>query len=155
MGIPLILRDEPFTEPTPIEVPEGVATVSEFSEAVTMNDLPALFDAGFSSLAQAGPAGPGYALYSGPPHGWFDLEIGFPVTAAPPEHFTTGTFPSGKALALTHLGGYDSLSDSWTRLTTDFADRELGEPRLIAEIYVSDPSVTAPADQRTDLLLFY
>lgn len=167
MSIPLILRDEPFTEPTPVDLPEGVATVSEFSEAVSLADLPGIFDAGYSALAAAGPAGPGYALYSGPPTGWFDLEIGFPIAVAPSRSdspapppaplagFTTGNFPSGPALAFSHLGPYDALGDSWGRLMQDFADRELGAPRLIAEVYITDPSVTPAAELRTDLFVLY
>lgn len=155
MSIPLILRDEPFTTPTPIELPEGVATVSEFAEAVTMADLPSIFDAAFRALAQANPVGPGYALYSGPPHGTFDLEVGFPINQAPPASYTTGTFPTGKALALTHVGAYDGLRDSWQRLSDAYGELELGPVRLIAEIYTTDPSVTPPAELRTDLLLLY
>ncbi|MEZ5210417.1 MULTISPECIES: GyrI-like domain-containing protein [unclassified Gordonia (in: high G+C Gram-positive bacteria)] len=154
MNVPLILRDEPFTEPTEVTLPEGVVTVNEFSEAVSLADLPAIFDAGYSSLAEAGPIGPGYALYSGPPSGWFDLEIGFPVAAAP-AGFTAGTFPAGRALALSHVGPYDTLGDSWGSLMESFAARDLGEPRLIAEVYATDPSVTPAADLRTDLFVLY
>lgn len=154
MSVPLILRDEPFTTPTPVDLPEGVTTATEFSEAVTMADLPSIFDAGYTGLAAAGPIGPGYAIYSGIPDGWFDLEIGFPV-AAVPDGFTASTFPAGKAIALSHLGGYDGLGETWQRLIDDFGARDLGEPRLIAEIYVTDPSVTAAAELRTDLLVAY
>ncbi|AVM01757.1 AraC family transcriptional regulator [Gordonia iterans] len=154
MSIPLILRDEPFTAPTEVELPEGVPTVTEFAEAITLADLPSVFDAGFSALAPAGPIGPGYALYSGPPSGAFDLEIGFPVAAAP-DGFTAGTFPSGRALALSHLGSYDGLGDSWGRLMTEFADRGLGEAKLIGEVYVTDPSVTPGTELRTDLFVVY
>lgn len=154
MSVPLILRDEPFTAPTPVDLPEGVATVTEFSEAVTMADLPSIFDAGFTGLAAAGPIGPGYAVYSGKPTGLFDLEIGFPV-AAVPDGFTASTFPAGKAIALSHLGGFESLGQSWQQLIDDFEARELGQPRLIAEVYLTDPSVTPAAELRTDLFVAY
>lgn len=162
MNVPLILRDEPFTEPTPIAVPADIATVTEFSEAATLADLPSIFDSGYALLATAGPIGPGYAIYAGDPRGVFDLEIGFPVAAGSidpdPESggaFTANTFPAGSALALTHLGAYDTLGDSWARLMQHFVEKGLGAPRLTAEIYVGDPSVTTAADLRTDLLVFY
>lgn len=161
MNVPLILREEPFTEPTPIAVPEGITTVTEFAESATMADLPSIFDAGYRLLAKAGPIGPGYAVYDGDPHGAFDLEIGFPVAAgsvdpdpAAGSGFTAGTFPAGNAVALTHLGAYDTLPTTWGRLMQYVSDLQAGKPRLIAEIYVSDPSVTGAPDLRTDLLVF-
>lgn len=153
MNVPLILRDEPFTEPTPVELPETL-TVAEFAESVTLADLPSIFDAGYTKLAAAAPIGPGYALYSGPPLGTFDLEIGFPV-AVVPDGFDAGTFPVGRALAFSHLGGYESLGDSWGRLMEHFGASELGEVKFIAEVYTTDPSVTPAADLRTDLFVIY
>lgn len=154
MTVPLIFSDDPFLSPTDVTLPTDVPTVAEFAESVSIADLPQIFDAAFSVLAQAGPIGPAYALYSGPPSGLFDLEVGFPV-AAVPEKFTAGTFPSGSALALSHIGGFDGLGDAWGRLMQEFTDRELGPIRLIAEIYVSDPTSTPPADLRTDLFVLY
>ena len=154
MTIPLLLNPEPFTEPTPITVPEGIVTVTEFAEAATLADLPSIFDAGYSVLATAHPIGPGYAVYAGDPRGVFDLEIGFPV-AAVGEGFTANTFPAGSALALTHLGPYDGLGESWGRLMAHLTEQHLGAPRLTAEIYVSDPSVTDAAELRTDLIVLY
>ncbi|MFC0316645.1 GyrI-like domain-containing protein [Gordonia phosphorivorans] len=153
MNVPLILRDEPFTEPTPVELPETL-TVAEFAESVTLADLPSIFDAGYTELAAAAPIGPGYALYSGPPLGTFDLEIGFPV-AVVPDGFDAGTFPVGRALAFSHLGGYESLGASWGRLMEHFGASELGEVKFIAEVYTTDPSVTPAADLRTDLFVIY
>lgn len=160
MSVPLILRAEPFTEPTSLDLPEGIVTVTEFVEATTTAELASIFDAGFSALAAFGPIGPGYALYSGPPTGWFDLEIGFPVAAATAEQAhaagsTPSTFPSGPALALSHLGSDDGLGATRERLLYEFTDRERGAPRLYAEIFLTDPSVTPPADLRTDLLIVY
>lgn len=154
MSTPLILRDGPFTEPTEITIPDDITTVTEFSEAATMADLPSIFDAAFAILAQAGPVGPGYAIYAGDPNGVFDLEIGFPV-AAVPAGYTANTFPAGSALALSHRGGYEGMQGSWEHLMSTFAERELGQIRLIGEIYVTDPSVTDAADMRTDLLVLY
>ncbi|GAC56917.1 putative transcriptional regulator [Gordonia hirsuta DSM 44140 = NBRC 16056] len=160
MTAPLILREEPFTEPTVVDLPEGIVTVTEFAEAVSAAELPAIFDAGFPALAAFGPIGPGYALYSGRPSGWFDLEIGFPITAASAAQAHAAgaipsTFPSGPALVLSHLGPYDGLDHTRERLLHEFTERELGPPRLLAEIFLADPSASAPADLRADLLVAY
>lgn len=152
--IPLILRDAPFDEPTELDVPPGVVTVVHRAAGVTLSDLPALFDTHYPRLGGAGPIGPGYAKYVGDPMRTFDVEFGFPV-AAVPEGFDTGEFPSGRALALSHIGGFDGLGDSWQRLMADFAARGLTSVRAIAEVYTSDPSHTPPEEMRTDLYAFY
>lgn len=147
---PLILRADPFTEPTEIEVPTGIPTAVIRTASATMADLPGLFDTGFRRLAALGPVGPGFAVYHGDPHATFDLEIGFPV-AGPvvADGVVAAEFPAGRATVLTHTGGYEGLSETWERL---FA---AGAPGMPIEVYVTDPSVTDSADLRTDLLLLH
>lgn len=148
--IPLILRDEAFTEPTEIEVPAGIPTAVIRTQSVTLADLPALFDAGYQRLAALGPVGPGFAVYRGDPQATFDLEIGFPVAGpVDAEGVVAAEFPSGRATALSHLGGFDSLGATWEKLAA------AGTPGLSIEVYVTDPSVTAAEDLRTDLLIIY
>lgn len=151
---PLILSEQPLTVPTLLDLPDGVTTVMKHWPAVTLAELPALFDAGYTELAAAAPIGPGFAVYTGDVSATFDLHIGFPV-AMIPDGFIGSDFPSGPALAVSHLGGYDGLSATWQHLTGDFAGRQLGPPRQLVEIYVTDPSVTAAGDLRTDLLICY
>ncbi|MEI2671685.1 MAG: GyrI-like domain-containing protein [Nocardioidaceae bacterium] len=155
MDIPLVLRESPFTEPTAIEVPSGVGVATLRYEQVSLQDLPSIFDSGFQRLAGGGPIGPGYACYFGDPQGVFDLEIGFPVSGpVTVADAANGAFPSGAALALSHLGGYDGLGAAWGRLMTAYAVSFAGSPRLMVEVYVTDPSRTTPDALRTDLIAF-
>lgn len=163
---PLVLSPTPFSDPTELQLPDGVPVVEMRHRDVTLADLYSLFDGGFSVLAGLGPVGPGYAIYDGDTSGSFDLTIGFPVAPPPamsltptnaatapadlPDGVTAGTFPSGTALVASHLGGFDGLPASWQRLTAD--PRLAGRSRVI-EIYVSDPSQTAEAELRTDLVV--
>ena len=151
---PLILQDKPYTAPTEVTVPEGVLTVVHRTDQITMADIREVFDNAFPSLGQADPIGPGYAVYSTVPTYTFDLTVGFPV-AQVPDGFTSGTFPSGNALALSHLGPFDKLGETWGTLSEAFSRKDGGGGGPIAEVYTSDPSQTAPEDLRTDLFIFY
>ncbi|WP_232680263.1 GyrI-like domain-containing protein [Nocardioides sp. R-C-SC26] len=149
---PLVLRAEPFAEPTLIDLPDGVPVVELHHSGVTIADLPRHFDSGFATLATLGPVGPGYAVYLGDLGAAFDLRIGFPVAAVPaelPDGVLATTFPAGRALVLTHSGGFEGLGASWGRLHSG--------PDAVAatsaiEIYVSDPSITPAAHLRTDIV---
>jgi len=151
---PLLLRTEPFAEPTDLDLPTDVTVVESHHHDATLADLPGIFDAGYSVLAGLGPIGPGYAIYDGDPATRFDLTIGFPVAEAPasvPDGVEVATFPSGPARVVSHLGGFEGLGPAWERFLGTPGPE--GGPRRIVEIYVSGPSVTAPEDLRTDLVV--
>ena len=155
-----MITAEPLTAPTFVTL-EAVPTAVVRHHGVTMATLRPLFDEGYSAIAASGAAlaGPAFALYSGDPSAEFDLDLGFPVaqplmgpiagmvTVEPLE------LPAGPALALSHLGSYGSLSESWGRLGADAARRGL-EAIAMLEVYVSEPSPEIdPATLRTDLFL--
>lgn len=155
-----MMIDEPLTEPTLVTVAQE-PTAAIRHQSVTIADLPALFDAGFPALAASGAAlsGPPFAIYHGDPMAVFDLQIGFPVstplTAPVPGAVTVepGVLPSGPAWALTHVGPYDTLGQSWGRLAAA-ATAQGFVPGPFCEVYVSDPTPeTDPATLRTDLFL--
>ncbi len=149
----VILSEQPWTEPTVVELPAGVLVVKSFHQGLTIADLPRVFDAGYSALAAAQPIGPGYALYFGDPMATFGLEIGFPVAADPEiEGLEVSEYLSGPALALTHRGSYESMGQTWGRLAEAFLARG-GTMSRSLELYVTDPSATATDDLRTDLFL--
>ncbi|MFT4088617.1 MAG: GyrI-like domain-containing protein [Gordonia sp. (in: high G+C Gram-positive bacteria)] len=163
--IPLVLREAPFFDTTEITVPSGVLVVSQEFPEVGLDDLRDIFDSSFGTLAQHGPVGPGYAIYRGEvgPDTQCDLEIGFPV-AQPAEldsddpfggDVQNAEFPAGRALAMSHIGGFDGLGSAWESLMTTHFARGGQPPSAIAEIYVTDPSVTEQEDLRTDLLVLY
>ena len=150
---PIILTEQPWTQPTVVDLPAGVLVVKSLHKNLTIADLPRVFDAGYSALAAANPIGPGYALYFGDPMATFDLEIGFPVAADPQiEGIEVSEYLSGPALALSHSGSYESLGETWGTLSAAFLAQGGSFSRSL-ELYVTDPSVTATEDLRTDLFL--
>ncbi|AUH67991.1 MULTISPECIES: GyrI-like domain-containing protein [Gordonia] len=153
-SLPLILREEPFFEATEVSLPDAVRVVTmEFPE-VRMDDLPEIFDGHFHLLAQARPIGPGFAVYEGDVTDEFDVTIGFPVAEPTDlEGIDNGTFPTGRALVMSHLGGFDGLGSAWELLMETHFAKGGAVPRAVVEIYVTDPSVVAHDDLRTDLLV--
>ncbi|MGA8255243.1 MAG: GyrI-like domain-containing protein [Nocardioides sp.] len=152
---PLIFSADPWSEPTAIEVPTGVTVVQLTRAGVSMDDLNDVFDSGFSLLAALGPIGPGYARYDGEvdENTTFDVTLGFPVAQVPddlPEGVVAGEFPSGRMLALSHLGSFDDLPSAWEGLMTR---PETADAPYVIELYVTDPSVVAVEQLRTDLLV--
>lgn len=155
----------PFGPADRVELPPSPLAVIRH-EAITIDDLRDAFDHGYRAIGavfatgELAPAGPAVAIYRGDPMKVFDLELGFPVVAAPAAPIevpdgppiTASALPSGPATATTHLGPYEALGPAWMGLV----ERTLAQgvqPRGISiEVYVSDPD-TAPDELRTDLLL--
>ncbi|WP_026919063.1 GyrI-like domain-containing protein [Gordonia shandongensis] len=153
----LVLREDPYFEATEIQLPSGVPTVTvEFFDE-TLSGLPEIFDSAFGALAEAGPVGPGFAVYVGDVTDTFDLTVGFPV--AEPVDVTdldgvaNAEFPAGRALVMSHLGGFDGLGSAWETLLETHRVTRGSAPRALIEIYVTDPSAIAHDDLRTDLLV--
>ena len=151
---------EAISEPTVITL-EQEATAVVRHAGVTVDQLPALFDAGYQAIQDSGTplADPAFALYTGDPAGAFDLELGFRATGPVPAQATgtpaveASTLPAGRAVALSHLGSYDELPQAWERLA-DAAARAGLRPTCFCEIYVTDPDAEpAPSALRTDLVL--
>ncbi|WP_235736895.1 GyrI-like domain-containing protein [Nocardioides alcanivorans] len=163
---PLVLSDTPFRMPTDVELDDRVRVVEMRHTDVTLDDLPALFDGGFAVLSGLGPIGPGYAIYDGEVSGSFELTIGFPIAgpaamslvpvrsasvpADLPDGVMEGTFPTGTALVVSHLGSFEGLGAVWQRLGEH--PQAQGRTRVI-EIYVTDPSQTEVEELRTDLVI--
>lgn len=149
-----------LTEPTLVTLePEATAVVRH--AGVTVDQLPALFDAGYQAIQDSGMplADPAFALYTGDPAGAFDLELGFRATGpvVTPEAGTpavvASVLPGGRAMALSHLGSYDELPQAW-ELVAAAAARAGLRPSRFCEVYVTDPDgESAPTSLRTDLLL--
>jgi effector-binding domain-containing protein len=127
--------------------------------ALRMDGIRGFFDAGFAALGAAvTPAGPAFAIYRGDPATVFDAEIGFPVTAplaasVPGEVVVDpSSMPPGPALALSHLGGYDTLGQTWEKLVAAVAATGAIPTSTFIEVYVTEPGPDAdPATMRTEL----
>ena len=156
---------EPFDGVQQITVdPAPLAVVRHLG--LQLNDLARVFDPAYAALARAladgalVPTGPALAVYHGDAMDTFDLEIGFPVDAAPDAPLTVdgieisaSALPGGSALATSHVGGFDGLGGAWAGLYGEVASRGLERSGDWIEIYVSDPRATAETDLRTDLVL--
>lgn len=135
-------------------------------EQVAVADLQRIFDSAFAAIAGAIGSGsiqavlPGVGIYYGDPSQVFDLEVGAvlaqpmadPVVAG--DHTVTPSeLPAGEYAALSHVGPYDGLGDSWNALM----GQVVAEGRVPAfpffEAYVNDPRTTPPAELRTDLMV--
>ncbi len=155
-----MITSEPLTEPTQVTL-DAAPTAVVRHERVTLATLRPLFDSGFMAIAASGASinGPAFALYRGDTGAEFDLDLGFPVAeplAQPVRGVETvepSQLPAGSAWALSHLGAYGSLHESWGRL--DEHVRGLGlTPSGLLEVYVTEPSPEIdPTTLRTDLFL--
>ncbi|MCT9820123.1 GyrI-like domain-containing protein [Microbacterium sp. W1N] len=153
--------DAPFASPARIQLdPLPLAVVRH--EGIRIDALRDAFDQGYSAIAglfgdgTLVPTGPALAIYYGDPMDTFDLELGFPVAAAPTEPVVVGAvavigsaLPSGPAIATTHTGAYDGLGQAWAELVHAVQETPTG---VWIESYVSDPT-DDPAELRTDLIL--
>lgn len=154
------ISTEPLSEPTPITLQAGPTAVVRHT-GVTSADLRPLFDQGFMAIADSGAAigGPAFAHYRGDPSAVFDIELGFPVSAplakpvAGDVTVEPSELPSGEALAISHLGGYDALGETWRTLAAAAQQKGL-QPTSWFEVYITEPGPDVdPATLRTDLFL--
>lgn len=157
--------------PAPREVLEifdapEVALAKLRFEQVTMDQLREIFDSSFGALQQLVASGqadvdiPAVGIYYGNPMEVFDLEVAATLNAplAAPiaiadQVITPGALPGGTYGALSHVGPYDTLGQTWARLMEGVAalGHQPGIP--FAEIYLDDPRTTAPQQLRTELIV--
>ncbi|CAD5139696.1 AraC_E_bind domain-containing protein [Microbacterium sp. Nx66] len=157
--------DAPFGPADSLEL-DAVPLAVIQHKGIRLADLRDAFDTGYGAIAAAFaagrliPTGPALAIYHGDPMGVFDLELGFPVQAAPSDPIATGdgtaivasALPTGQAVATTVFGSYDGLGTGWAGLVARAAEAGLHPRGLWIEVYVSDPGID-PDELRTDLLM--
>lgn len=144
------------------EVPTAVVRYEGATMATVWQAFDGAFPAVMQALEQAGLTFdvPALAVYHGDPQATFDLDVGCTLREPLPEEVTVGELvvrPShlaaGEYATLSHLGSYDGLGASWQTLVEDVRGGGAEtEPRWL-EVYVSDPTSTAPEDLRTDLFV--
>ena len=156
--IPPAPRDEPE-----LVVLDAVPTAVVRHADVRMERIREVFDTSFAALGGSGvaPAGPAFAVYRGDPADQFDVEVGFPLAERLPAAIPVGdltvepsALPDGRAVTLSHVGGYDGLGDAWARLFSGVVGGGLRPGEAIIEVYVTEPTPDAdPAGMRTDLFV--
>jgi effector-binding domain-containing protein len=146
---------EPPTEPHVVTLnPQGCAVVRE---TVPVNDLPAFFARAFhltaASISRQGRqvTGPPLGIYFGMPSDTVDVAAGFPVNA-PIE--TDGAvvpqeLPGGRVVQVLHVGSYDSLAQTYDRLSAWMREQRLPETGIMWESYLNEPQPDDPESTRT------
>lgn len=147
-----------LTQPSVAHLDEANAAV--IRDTIHLGQLRDFYDAAFREvlnvLAQQGvdPTGPALGVTWGTPGETVDVACGFPTASpiAAAGRVTPLVLPGGPAAVAVHVGGYDSLGDSYRRLAAWIADQGLAPGALAWEAYETRPSPDAdPAALRTGL----
>lgn len=162
---------------TPSEIPpartrvtyrtaELVPTVVRVARDVAPDEMAAIFDETFTALGPAleeqgvVPAGPAFSLHHRLPGATMTFEVGFPLTApldgeieAGGIEFVPSSTPATQVATVSHLGGYEGLTQAWSGLMQQVA-ADGRQPALpFWEIYVGEPGPDVdPSTLRTDLV---
>jgi effector-binding domain-containing protein len=99
----------------------------------------------FLEKEKIAPAGRPMTIYTSTDDRGFDFRAAVPVAAPPanlPEGFVAGKSPSGKAMKYVHRGTYDTLDDTYERITNQLDDKGLEAQDVFVETYLTDPRTT-------------
>lgn len=100
-------------------------------------------------------AGPPVAVYRGDPEHGFDVIAGFPVmgTPAPSPGIEVTELPAGQAVTAIHVGSYDSMTQTYAKITAWMQEQHLTPAEPMWEEYLTDPETTPdPAQWRTRIV---
>lgn len=99
------------------------------------------------------PSGPPFAIYYNMDMSDLDMEIGFPVAAMITDagRVKAGTIPSGKAAVATHVGPYDTIGETYEKLSAFVKEKKLEPNGFSYEYYLNDPGETAPEELLTEI----
>ncbi len=133
--------------------------VAVVRRTVPMSQVRQVFDEGLPAVMAAlsnqglAPVGPPIAIYHGTPSDTVTVSVGFPtageIAAEGDVHATT--LPGGEAAGITHVGSYDSLSRSYSRLQDWMTDRALVPGSQVWEVYVTEPNAEDPSSMITEI----
>ncbi|WP_028047117.1 GyrI-like domain-containing protein [Cellulomonas sp. URHE0023] len=137
--------------------------VAVLRERVAMDALVAFYDRAYrAALQEVAAAG---LTITGPAFGWYrdmptdsvDLAAGFWVGAQAVGALAGGVevveLPGGPAAVGVHRGGYDTLPAAWAEFRTWTMQQDATMRGDFLEVYVTDPSAVAEADQNETRLV--
>jgi effector-binding domain-containing protein len=142
-------------------------TVLGVREVVKMTELTEFFARAFAAaateLAKQGnhPAGPPVAIYSGQPTDMVTVTAGFPAirpaNPAQPPDATAGLvlaeLPGGPAVTAIHIGSYDQLSTSYSKISAWMMEHQVKPTNQMWEEYLVGPdTVSDPALWQTRIV---
>lgn len=121
-------------------------TTAGIRQVVPITELAGLFgpvyDRVSKAISRAGAelVGPAYAEYFGMPDDSVDVEIGYGI-AAPAEidGLNVRRRPAVTAVVGTHLGGYDTLDESYAELMPWLENQDVALADSMFEWYLSEP----------------
>ena len=107
--------------------------------------------AAFTAEHGVQPAGPPYSRYHAITEAGFDLEAGFPLTAAAAGegYIVAGELPGGRAAVYTHTGSYHKLGDAHAAGAAWVKEQGAEESGGPWEYYISDPGGTPENELQT------
>ena len=100
------------------------------------------------------PAGPPYAAYYNMDMENLDIEIGIPVARELPgrDRIQTSGIPGGQVATCLHRGPYDAIEPAYKALSEWVATEGLSVTGVAVEMYLNDPTRTAPDQLETQIL---
>lgn len=146
---------------TPPSEPEIVTLaavpVAVVREVVPMSDLTGFFGRAYQTVAETlgkqriTMTGPPLGLYFGMPADTVDVAVGFPTDrpVSAENGVIAETLPGGRAAQIVHVGSYDSLRQTYGRLTAWLEDQKLKGGPVMWESYLTEP--TPDGDQHAML----
>lgn len=103
------------------------------------------------------PAGSALVLYTAMNDGTMDYHVGFEISPEDMDkghdQIKTGETPAGKVLTALHLGPYDGLRGTYGAMMAHMEAEGLQWGGPCWEVYLNDPSSTAPEDLRTQVYI--
>jgi effector-binding domain-containing protein len=133
---------------------------------IPVESIPAFLGKALEAVAQhigrhdADFAGPPFARYIpvGDDFRAFEIEAGFPVTAAIPgsDEVEASMLPGGAAAVTTHIGPYDAMRPVYEAITQWLSENDAVAAGAAWEVYITDPAEQPdPASWKTNVIQPY
>ncbi len=144
-------------EAVPVALTVEPCAVAVLREVVPVSTLPQFFDRAFHVVPavlarqQITITGPPLAIYFGMPSDTVDVAGGSPTDrpVLPENGVVPFTLPGGRVVRLVHRGSYDTLGESYGRLTEWMSEHDLIPGSIMWESYLTEPE---PGGDPLDLL---
>lgn len=127
-------------------------------ERVNVRDIPQTMGRMFMEIGalmgKVQIVGPPFAYY----HSWsmeeVDIECGFPIAGEfiPDGKFRAMTLPSVRAVVAMHVGPYDKLMDSYSKMDQWMKERGHAPADFMWESYLNEPGKVPPEQLMTQLI---
>ena len=126
-----------------------------------VQDLPQVLGQSYQSILQylgeigQHPAGAPFVAYHNMDMQNLDIEVGFPTPGEllGKDTIQAGKIPAGKAASCLYVGPYSTIGAAYDSLTRWMSDQGLEGTGVCYEIYLTDPTGTAPDAQQTQIVM--